>query len=238
MRGAARGARPRSQHCGITPAHAGSSILEVIFGKGGEDHPRACGEQFPVPAGVDFDGGSPPRMRGAEFDDHRLPPVEGSPPRMRGAVPGHLDRMARKRITPAHAGSRALRRNQPDWIQDHPRACGEQASRSKSSASAAGSPPRMRGAVRLGGLFVVLGRITPAHAGSRKRGLTMAKPTWDHPRACGEQLRRTHPGLWEMGSPPRMRGAELDDEGKPLWVRITPAHAGSRTVWMPKMRSL
>ena len=129
-------------------------------------------------------------------------------------------------ITPAHAGKTSLPRPMTSSQRDHPRACGENPSRSALPSSGRGSPPRMRGkllgesagACRLG--------ITPAHAGKTLSGRTQHKKRWDHPRACGENRCSSpcrHPA-W--GSPPRMRGkpGEIEPRGAP--VGITPAHAG------------
>ena len=69
---------------GITPAHAGKSIIAG----GGQcchrDHPRACGEKH--------------QLGGVACEE------EGSPPRMRGKADGHRKARRRTRITPAHAG--------------------------------------------------------------------------------------------------------------------------------------
>ena len=51
---------------GITPAHAGKSLLDFAEGVLSEDHPRACGEKdLDKAERIEFIG-SPPRMRGKE----------------------------------------------------------------------------------------------------------------------------------------------------------------------------
>ncbi len=84
MRGKERSEHRITVPAGITPAHAGKSILGfpglVVNG----DHPRACGEK-PIPP----------------FTQH---PEQGSPPRMRGKVTERLNHLYAIRITPAHAG--------------------------------------------------------------------------------------------------------------------------------------
>ena len=48
----------------------------------------------------------------------------------------------------------------------------------------------------------------------------------DHPRVCGEKLRKTAVSVRELGSPPRMRGKEEEGELSARKDRITPAYAG------------
>ena len=72
----------------ITPAHAGKSPVESPAWVNGKDHPRACGEKVA-------------RGKEAVF-------VEGSPPRMRGKESEFAESCDNMRITPAHAGKRAI----------------------------------------------------------------------------------------------------------------------------------
>ena len=48
----------------ITPAHAGKTGISEFRGQIWTDHPRACGENFPISRNAVAGGGSPPRMRG------------------------------------------------------------------------------------------------------------------------------------------------------------------------------
>ncbi len=48
--------------------------------------------------------------------------------------------------------------------------------------------------------------ITPAHAGKTLLGNFLGISPWDHPRACGENLKRLIFLPEVLGSPPRMRG--------------------------------
>ena len=54
----------------------------------------------------------------------------------------------------------------------------------------------------------------------------MRKNVWDHPRTCGEKLIYSLFGGLIKGSPPHMRGKEIDAHGHGENVGITPAHAG------------
>ena len=113
---------------------------------------------------------------------------EGSPPRVRGTVVVLTGVAPAKGITPACAGNRHFLNCAPGAAKDHPRVCGEQVPPPVMVWLVLGSPPRVRGTVRLWALQVGNARITPACAGNR-RSRPPLKPPWrDHPRVCGEQL--------------------------------------------------
>ena len=195
---------------GITPAHAGKSDGVTVVGPVYSDHPRACGEK--------------PQLQSS------MVTVTGSPPRMRGKVCRQPTDQNNFGITPAHAGKRSGRTFFRRPTRDHPRACGEKAHIVCANDKFEGSPPRMRGkAFQKFSLTMRLG-ITPAHAGKSRKPAHSAAGRKDHPRACGEK-----PRLWKtltctMGSPPRMRGKVAMYAGLRRGERITPAHAGKRTL--------
>jgi len=85
MRGTLRRNGERIFIIGITPAHAGNTIVTPTNRNPDEDHPRACGEHMLTP---------PPGET-----------IEGSPPRMRGTPVGAAQHVGRRGITPAHAGN-------------------------------------------------------------------------------------------------------------------------------------
>ena len=120
---------PRRGH-GITPAHAGKSLLSCSLSLIHWDHPRACGEKSKAACAVVIGLGSPPRMRGKALlalparMATRITPAHagkspsyilfrcvqpGSPPRMRGKEPVGGIVAVSSGITPAHAG-RSCRR--------------------------------------------------------------------------------------------------------------------------------
>ena len=72
------------------------------------------------------------------------------------------------------------------------------------------------------------GRITPAYAGKRWTASKKETSRWDHPRICGEKLKRLCQSDGAVGSPPHMRGKERQDGGKNEIHGITPAYAGKR----------
>ena len=117
------------------------------------------------------------------------------------------DRYA-ERITPAHAGKSCRFIKWYALWQDHPRPCGEKKRTMGYTQAKQGSPPPMRGKDPLTSSYLLLARITPAHAGKSLRSNVTLCPTgitpahagkshiadkyvyehWDHPRPCGEKL--------------------------------------------------
>ena len=109
----------------ITPAHAGKSGLRTQAACGLRDHPRTCGEkQYRIRVAAPGVG-SPPHMRGKDWDMPKVRAVGG--------------------ITPAHAGKRRPLVTNQQLYQDHPRTCGEKPSPGRAGYLREGSPPRMRG---------------------------------------------------------------------------------------------
>ena len=170
------------------------------------DHPRACGENFLPCSPVWAVCGSPPRMRG-KLVTYSI------------GIPGFG-------ITPAHAGKTGLWLKQEIPIEDHPRACGENAFSMLNAAARTGSPPRMRGKLTLSISFPLCFRITPAHAGKTYLNCACFHLFQDHPRACGENSFECTIYSLYQGSPPRMRGKRCSQQSCYCMPRITPAHAG------------
>ena len=111
-------------------------------------------------------------------------------PRMRGkALRGfqvHVD----AGITPACAG-KSFR---PIWgvekTPDHPRMCGEKLALYNELNNHQGSPPHVRGKVECVIDTVGMRGITPACAGKRNKLQGWSAVHQDHPRMCGEKIRR------------------------------------------------
>ena len=89
----------------ITPACAGKRQGQVVPGFAFEDHPRMCGEKSATYSPFSHKIGSPPHVRGKDFDGDI------------GSI--HI------RITPACAGKRRCKAAFCAWFWDHPRMCGE-----------------------------------------------------------------------------------------------------------------
>ena len=210
MRGKAVWAVEHGYNVGITPAHAGKSLLPfrnlLLWG----DHPRACGEKR--------------RARTSRWTPR------GSPPRMRGKGDLRPCRALLAGITPAHAGKRPRRSETVPNTWDHPRACGEKSCCTVTASPGLGSPPRMRGKGSARSSPRECSRITPAHAGKSHRSHCRFFAQRDHPRACGEKFSAAASSTASKGSPPRMRGKALDCRAGLAAAGITPAHAGKRSM--------
>ena len=85
----------------------------------------------------------------------------------------------------------------------------------------------MRGAPVITSCAAFCGRIIPADAGSTIRPSPVSKPTWDHPRGCGEHASLTSWSPSPHGSSPRMRGAQTGLSSDEQALGIIPADAGS-----------
>ena len=192
---------------GIIPAYAGSTTTDDSLKGAFRDHPRVCGEHL--------------------APGHAERNQTGSSPRMRGAL-RHLDRHGLAvGIIPAYAGSTNCSRFLTRWHWDHPRVCGEHSPTCASPRRAAGSSPRMRGALAHLVLQSALFGIIPAYAGSTWNVVITASYGRDHPRVCGEHQRFEPAHARSTGSSPRMRGARLPGGGAVEPRGIIPAYAGS-----------
>ena len=106
--------------------------------------------------------------------------------------------------------------------------CGEKRLRPCPSLPPSGSPPRVRGKVRVACSNLTARRITPACAGKRRRECSTNVRTEDHPRVCGEKNSIDCKKSINQGSPPRVRGKAYDDPLVTTYIGITPACAGKR----------
>ena len=131
------------------------------------------------------------------------------------------------RITPADAGTSSSRTFRLRPLRDHPRGCGDKWTFLQAPESPRGSPPRMRGQVRLQLLQMYHRWITPADAGTSLNCTTSKTKTWDHPRGCGDKHSVPIRFDYAVGSPPRMRGQGTRLSFEPCSIRITPADAGT-----------
>ena len=155
---------------GIIPAYAGSTGWGGNRGFGGGDHPRVCGEHL--------------------IGTSTLMKRWGSSPRMRGAQDVVYDLATFVRIIPAYAGSTLYHWSKAGFDRDHPRVCGEHFVLCRVIQLSRGSSPRMRGAPHARGATCRAVGIIPAYAGSTLRTRRRFGSRWDHPRVCGEHLKR------------------------------------------------
>ena len=155
---------------GIIPACAGSTDRVGAAGSLVGDHPRMCGEHI-----------TPNPFANA---------VLGSSPHVRGAhnIVGHLIHITG--IIPACAGSTWSMAIGTAWDGDHPRMCGEHRISVNTVSSSAGSSPHVRGAQIVSDFHGLPTGIIPACAGSTARDTSKIAVFRDHPRMCGEHVRR------------------------------------------------
>ena len=112
--------------------------------------------------------------------------------------------------------------------RDHPRVCGEKGRKMKQQFIGLGSPPRVRGKAVLRVALCIGVGITPACAGKSEKQVPFLPPYQDHPRVCGEKVKKGFDGVYQKGSPPRMRGKGSGTGGFQSLQGITPAYAGKR----------
>ena len=203
-KGPADAGRVRSR--GITPAYAGKSPSGKNFLQLLRDHPRVCGEKELVSSCNLEALGSPPRMRGKETCKKACEVSWG--------------------ITPAYAGKSRPAAAAMLLPQDHPRVCGEKNNYYNLGQPKPGSPPRMRGKDTAQWILYKQVGITPAYAGKRVSVDEVNVFHGDHPRVCGEKRLILLVFRAVTGSPPRMRGKEVDTLGFSCSHGITPACAG------------
>mgnify|MGYP004621490113 CR=1 FL=1 len=170
----------------ITPACAGKSFLVACVSGQHEDHPRMCGEKLREREKDDSQLGSPPHVRGKEFQKNwdalrtRITPAcagksnaasfaantSKDHPRMCGEKTGKATTADIKQGSPPRMrGKVFVQLVVQGVIKDHPRVCGEKSGYPQRATFFQGSPPRMRGKAVNRQPKLVNARITPAHAG-------------------------------------------------------------------------
>ena len=150
----------------------------------------------------------------------------GSPPRVREKPEAIICTNFGYGITPASAGKTRQKSpyTLPSW--DHPRECGKNYPIPVSVDSVCGSPPRVREKRWHARKAVDCRGITPASAGK-----TGQKAHWnwiykDHPRECGKNVKTCKISSLVAGSPPRVREKLAIAKVDLFKIGITPASAG------------
>ena len=134
--------------------------------------------------------------------------ISGSPPHVRGKDVVCDCAHVPAGITPACAGKSCGIIVYDNWVQDHPRMCGEKGFLATFSCKLLGSPPHVRGKGRFCFHQSMRNRITPACAGKRCNRVCLCCCNQDHPRMCGEKIPLLHFQLAAVGSPPHVRGKD------------------------------
>ena len=143
----------------ITPACAGKSSHQHGAGRWRRDHPRVCGEKS-----------ANPKVRDT---------MEGASPRMRGKVFFFTGASFYAIFFLEPSGNLLLEPSGSSWVPPD----------GSIFVFAIGSPPRVRGKVKVQS--------------------TLRLERRDHPRVCGEKGRKMKQLFIGLGSPPRMRGKVL-----------------------------
>ena len=211
--------RVRGKHGPAGESHLGGGLIPACAGKTGggrarctasRAHPRVCGENtIPRPASFAY---------------------VGSSPRVRGKQPQPRPPSSSDRLIPACAGKTHGGGPMRVLSTAHPRVCGENMPTDAPSLWATGSSPRVRGK-RLHRIAPAPGvRLIPARAG--KTGARPRAPanSWAHPRACGENCRRTTRRPTRWGSSPRVRGKRREHRRRRRLPGLIPARAGKTPV--------
>ena len=104
--------------------------------------------------------------------------------------------------------------------------CGENSTGRREKSGETGSPPRVRGKQQKRYYVHAGQRITPACAGKTLTLSNNSPQSQDHPRVCGENVKRLYTRFLYSGSPPRVRGKPLLELYRRWSEGITPACAG------------
>ena len=151
---------------------------------------------------------------------------------MRGTPDLRPSGRTRTGIIPAYAGNTLPVANLPRRVRDHPRVCGEHARFFTHMSMISGSSPRMRGTLEDFPAHRPCDGIIPAYAGNTRSAPRNRKPSWDHPRVCGEHRRMKRNPFEIAGSSPRMRGTLRSSSRSVRAIGIIPAYAGNTRAWL------
>ena len=202
---------------GIIPAYAGNTHAHREGRRHSRDHPRVCGEHCCLSTLSVRESGSSPRMRGTRV--------------------GIASILSDCGIIPAYAGNTVTIQVQAVIIGDHPRVCGEHTTHADGLIPVKGSSPRMRGTLGRRVVAAVRRGIIPAYAGNTNRWCRSYATRWDHPRVCGEHLKRGRMARLLTGSSPRMRGTPNKPVQSADHAGIIPAYAGNTSANYPQHRN-
>ncbi len=196
--------RPRN-----TPARAGTTNQWSAKNTGQREHPRAGGDDVPVPWFAAPEYGTPPRGRGRRLGVSRLLDVEGN--------------------TPARAGTTTRSPMPARSRSEHPRAGGDDDLVAPRGHEGDGTPPRGRGRRDVRRHERAAHGNTPARAGTTLIASTSAHVVEEHPRAGGDDSLFGSHRARVPGTPPRGRGRHHRRGALVDASWNTPARAGTTT---------
>ena len=198
--------RVRPHPMGLIPARAGKTSGPAPLSSLLPAHPRACGENT-----------------GLSQAAARSP---GSSPRVRGKPGPHATAKVLERLIPARAGKTPMAAGPACSATAHPRACGENFTRTPAVRSPGGSSPRVRGKLQGTNRILLQLGLIPARAGKTPARRASSRRRRAHPRACGENIIVMAGLLSGLGSSPRVRGKRPPLVLFGAAVGLIPARAG------------
>ena len=150
----------------------------------------------------------------------------GSSPLTRGKLASATDKVAKRGLTPAHAGKTTRNQYRGYHTRAHPRSRGENQLRYGHHGWHGGSSPLTRGKpAEMLRLSPAAGLI-PAHAGKTRAAPRRGRAIGAHPRSRGENSRAASSPTTFPGSSPLTRGKRASRGRERQGVRLIPAHAG------------
>ena len=200
---------------GLIPARTGKTTSSWTAARRRPAHPRACGENNIAIWSITRTGGSSPRVRGKLMDKTHVLVKPGLIPARAGKTSGPPARSPRR------------------WA--HPRACGENFTRTPTTDKRGGSSPRVRGKPRRRPRNRVPPGLIPARAGKTSWMEPPLPQRRAHPRACGENEPLPAPACVHRGSSPRVRGKPGPGLQEAARRGLIPARAG-KTFHVQRLR--
>ncbi len=191
---------------GIIPARAGFTIVSVLSGLRGWDHPRSRGVY--------------------SRSSWTYSPWWGSSPLARGLPAANAADEGFDGIIPARAGFTREAPHRGGKLEDHPRSRGVYEPLVNLICCWPGSSPLARGLLLVGLVGVLGGRIIPARAGFTESCGATGCPQADHPRSRGVYHLRRLGEPRRAGSSPLARGLRCRSGARLGRNRIIPARAG------------
>ncbi len=116
----------------------------------------------------------------------------------------------------------------PDFLQDHPHACGDKSALLSSARTLTGSSPRVWGQVLKPCPRCKKLRIIPTRVGTSLCVCHEERQAVDHPHACGDKHSQSSTTNPTQGSSPRVWGQVLYLLKHLLDRRIIPTRVGTR----------
>ena len=205
----------------------GTSVLGIIDGLLGTNHPHACGDKCQYPHCREPSLGSSPRVWGQGFIKERMrryfriiptrvgtssalwevtSTTGGSSPRVWGQ--GHTEFFLHicQWIIPTRVGTSTISDGGITPFEDHPHACGDNIVYTVTFRPMKGSSPRVWGQAPILTNNSNKFRIIPTRVGTSSVNFPIVHLSFHHPHACGDKfIRFPFPFRWR-GSSPRVWG--------------------------------